>query len=367
MRHFTRLRTSAVWLMALVVMATLWISTPAAMAGSATAWTITDMSGRVNIVRSGAAPVSLTNGDQLRPGDLIETASDSSAILVRNGESIVIAPNSRMGLPATNDSGFATLILQQFGTLLLKVEKQQQQHFEVKTPYLAAVVKGTTFSVNVDAAGASVHVVEGLVQVNNKTGMSAFVRPGQTALVSSAPGADLSVKGAPANTSVQKSEVMPDQDAAAPGDSADAEVPAIEVSPAATHASPVAFVIDDPVGTLDIDVAAATNGLIHSAAAPGQVRSAAVGQGVDSKSAPGLATAAGTTGGGNGLSVGGGLGASPGLSGTAPGLSGTTPGIAGGGPVAAGHTGTLPATASLVAQIIVSPGSQGKKDKDKNK
>jgi hypothetical protein len=279
---------------------------------------------------------------------------------VRNGESIVIAPNSRMGLPSTNDSGFATLILQQFGTLLLKVEKQQQQHFEVKTPYLAAVVKGTTFSVNVDAAGANVHVIEGLVQVNNKTGMSVFVRPGQTALVSSAPGADLSVKGAPANTPVQKSEVKPDQDATVPGASADDDVPAIEVSPAAAHASPKAFVIDDTVGTLDIDVAASTNGLIHSAAAPGHVGSAAVGQGVDSKSASGLATAAGTTGGGNGLSVGGGLGASPGL-------SGTTPGIAGGGPVAAGPTGTLPATASLVAQIVVSPGSQGNKDKDKSK
>lgn len=351
-----RLRTSAVWLTALVVMATLWISTPAAMAGSATAWTITEMSGRVNIVRSGAAPVSLTSGDQLRPGDMIETAADSSAILVRNGESIVIAPNSRMGLPSTNNSGFATLILQQFGTLLLKVEKQQQQHFEVKTPYLAAVVKGTTFTVNVDAAGASVHVVEGLVQVANKTGMSVFVRPGQTALVSSAPGSDLSIKGDSTNAPAQRSEATQDQESE-PAAQPKAANAAIEILPAAANASPVAFVIEDTVGTLDIDVSTATNGLIQAAQAPGQVGKASTGQGTSSTGATILSSTGGSTGGGTGSSSGSNLGASPGNSGAAPGISGAAPGNSGSAP---GHTGVLPATASLVAQIVASPGSQGK-------
>jgi hypothetical protein len=133
--------------------------------------------------------------------------------------------------------------------------------------------------------------------------------------------------------------VKPDQDATAPGASADADVPAIEVSPAADHASPKAFVIDDPVGTLDIDFATATNGLIQAAQAPGQV---------------------GTTGGGNGLSIGGGLGASPGNSGGAPGNSGS-------GGVAAGHTGILPATATSVAQLVASPGSQGNNGNGKGK
>ena len=362
MRHSSRLRKSAVWLTTLVVMATLWLSAPAAWAGSATAWTITDMSGRVNIVRTGAAPVSLTNGDQLRPGDMIETAADSTAILVRNGESIVIAPNSRMGLPSTNDSGFATLILQQFGTLLLKVEKQQQQHFEVKTPYLAAVVKGTTFTVSVDTAGASVHVVEGLVQVANKTGMSAFVRPGQTALVSSAPGADLSVKGAATNNPTRQSQATQEQDDAAPGKSAAepaaANVPATEVLPAAAIASPATFVIEDAVGTLDIDIATTTNGLIQAAQAPGQVGKAA-GQDSGPKGASSLIAATGTTVGNTGSTVDGSLISTPGNAGTAPGISGVAPGISGSGPVAAGQTGILPATASLVAQIVASPGSQG--------
>ncbi len=193
------------------------LSSSAASAGSSKAWTITEMSGRVNIVRSGAAPVALTMGDELGPGDMIETAADSGAILVRNGESIVVAPNSRMGLPAANDSGFATLILQQLGTLLLKVEKRPQRHFEVKTPYLVAIVKGTTFSVNVDSHGASVHVLEGAVEVANKTGMVALVHPGRTAVVSSKPGSRLSIQDGPAGAPAQPGQSTKNETGAGSG------------------------------------------------------------------------------------------------------------------------------------------------------
>ncbi len=183
--------------------AALWLSSSDDSAGSSKVWTISEISGRANIVKSGAAPVSLTRGAELRPGDMIETAADSGAILERNGESIIVEPNSRMGLPAANDSEFATQILQQRGTLLLNVEKRSRRHFEVKTPYLVAIVKGTTFSVTVNSQGASVHVLEGAVHVADKTGMAALVRPGQTAIVSSRPGSGLSIQGAPASANVQ--------------------------------------------------------------------------------------------------------------------------------------------------------------------
>ncbi len=168
---------------------------PKALAGSGGDWTIAELSGRVEILRSGAQPIALTGGDSLRPGDVIATGPDSRAVLVRGSESIVVAPGSRMGLPATNDSGFGTLILQQLGTLLFKVDKQPQQHFEVKTPYLAAVVKGTTFTVSVDAREAAVHVVEGAVQVADGGGAMALLTPGQTARIATRAGARLEVEG----------------------------------------------------------------------------------------------------------------------------------------------------------------------------
>ena len=55
-------------------------------------------------------------------------------------------------------------IVQQAGSILLDVEKRNVKHFEVETPYLAAVVKGTKFTVTSGDEGASVKVTRGSVQ-----------------------------------------------------------------------------------------------------------------------------------------------------------------------------------------------------------
>ena len=73
-------------------------------------------------------------------------------LLVRGEETILISPNSVIGVPAEKKDGMSTTIVQQAGSILLEVEKRNVKHFEVETPYLAAVVKGTQFSVTVDGA-----------------------------------------------------------------------------------------------------------------------------------------------------------------------------------------------------------------------
>src|SRR5215472_1895564 len=76
----------------------------------------------------------------------------------------------------------STTILQQAGSILLEVEKRDVQHFEVETPYLAAVVKGTQFIVTVGATSTSVEVRRGQVEVSDfKSGQIAQVLPGQVA------------------------------------------------------------------------------------------------------------------------------------------------------------------------------------------
>ncbi len=70
-------------------------------------------------------------GDTFSGGDWIETGPDGRAIVRRGDESIVVAPNSRIGLPRDNTGSFATRILQTLGTILLTVEKKASQHFEV--------------------------------------------------------------------------------------------------------------------------------------------------------------------------------------------------------------------------------------------
>src|SRR3546814_14786860 len=54
--------------------------------------------------------------------------------------------------------------------IVFSIKKKLTPHFGVQTPYLAAVVKGTTFSVTVDGTGASVQVVEGAVEVSTLDG-----------------------------------------------------------------------------------------------------------------------------------------------------------------------------------------------------
>lgn len=159
------IRSSLAGLLGLLVALSGLLPTSAALADELRAWTLQQTSGQVHVAKSGFTPVSLTIGDQLAAGDWIETGSNGRAVLTRGEESIVVAPNSRIGLPAEPPSGLETQILQNLGTILLNVKKKARQHFEVRTPYLAAVVKGTSFTVSVQRDRGVVHVVDGLVEV----------------------------------------------------------------------------------------------------------------------------------------------------------------------------------------------------------
>src|SRR6185503_10903504 len=79
----------------------------------------------------------------------------------------------------------STTITQQAGVILLDVEKRNVPHFEVETPYLAAVVKGTQFRVSVEKGTSRVAVLRGQVQVADfKSGQNVLVMPGQVARTS---------------------------------------------------------------------------------------------------------------------------------------------------------------------------------------
>src|SRR6266568_3243870 len=149
-------------------------------------WTVRKSSGEVWTGAQGVQLVSLgaSNGQQtvLKPGDTVTTGRNGRVLLVRGEETILIAPNSVVGIPAEKKDGLATTITQQAGSILLEVEKRNVPHFEVETPYLAAVVKGTQFRVSVTATGTRVDVQRGKVEVVDfKSGQIAQVLPGQAA------------------------------------------------------------------------------------------------------------------------------------------------------------------------------------------
>src|SRR6201991_2675278 len=138
-----------------------------ALAADDGVWSVSKSSGDVWITTTGAAPASLTQEETLKPGDTVRTGRTGRVLLVRGEETILIAPNSVIGLPTEKKDGLSTTILQQAGSILLEVEKRNVKHFEVETPYLAAVVKGTQFSVTVNASSTSVDVLKGQVQVSD--------------------------------------------------------------------------------------------------------------------------------------------------------------------------------------------------------
>ena len=153
-------------------------------------WQVVKSSGDVWLSTSGVQPVSLSDKETLKPGDSIRTGRNGRVLLVRGEETILIAPNSVVGLPETEKDGSSTTILQQAGSILLDVEKRNVKHFEVETPYLVAAVKGTQFRVSVERNDASVAVLRGEVEVSDfKSGQFALVLPGQTARVSARPSA----------------------------------------------------------------------------------------------------------------------------------------------------------------------------------
>ena len=146
------------------------------------AWTVAKSSGEVWLASSAAQPVSLKQEELLKAGDTVRTGRNGRVLLRRGEETMLISPNSVVGVPAEKKEGLSTTIVQQAGSILLEVEKRNVKHFEVETPYLAAVVKGTQFRVTVNAGSTSVDVIRGQVEVADfRSGQIAQVMPGQHA------------------------------------------------------------------------------------------------------------------------------------------------------------------------------------------
>ena len=161
------------------------LSTPAiAGNGNGGGWTVTQRSGDARVVRPGLQPASVTVNQALTPGDVIVTGASGRATLARGADYIVVAPHSQMRLPMKAQKAGFTAIIQDLGTLLYKVRHTGVPHFSVDTPMLAAVVKGTTFTVVVENGRSAVQVIDGAVEVTAADGgMQSLVNGGRTVFI----------------------------------------------------------------------------------------------------------------------------------------------------------------------------------------
>lgn len=145
-------------------------------------WQVTQTTGQVWFTAQGTQTVALTRASLVPDGAMVVTGANGRAVLARGIETMVLAPNSAVSLPAPDTD--RTTVLQRAGEVTFDLERRDVRHFTVETPHLAAVVKGTTFTVRVGELDATVSVERGLVEVTDLfTGEIADVAAGQSAAV----------------------------------------------------------------------------------------------------------------------------------------------------------------------------------------
>ena len=112
----------------------------------------------------------------------IRTGPAAEVLLQHGGDRVHLMGQSYLELPAAPDGdGAMTRLVQWLGSALFEVDHRPDPHFEVDTPYLTAIVKGTAFTVEVTPEGSAVAVTQGVVAVGTPGGAVSSVVAGMTA------------------------------------------------------------------------------------------------------------------------------------------------------------------------------------------
>jgi len=160
---------------------------PASFQGQAV-WRIASLEGEVQVRAIGddetpgawRMPVV---GERLEGRVEVETGANGRVWLVRDGDIVTLHGATAVRLPDAAEEDAPIEQMRGFGNY--QVEKRPEWSFKVKTPFLLALVKGTTFDVDIAEDYASLAVTEGVVNVSadeNENGQD--VIHGQTAQVS---------------------------------------------------------------------------------------------------------------------------------------------------------------------------------------
>jgi hypothetical protein len=149
-----------------------------------TVWTVQEISGSVALRQPGMADRQPIVGTQIPDGAMLVAGDNGHATLTKGGDTVRLFPASALEFPAPEKGGAFTRLVQSVGTAVYDVETRPSWGFQVDTPYLATMVKGTSFRVSVLGSGAEVAVTEGVVNVSSGTGGAVDVPAGHSASVS---------------------------------------------------------------------------------------------------------------------------------------------------------------------------------------
>jgi hypothetical protein len=166
------------------------------LGAAADAWTVVQGSGPAVHQLANGQSTPLKIGDIVAEGDSVQTGPDGRWVLQHHehADTVTVSPGSQFRIPDPHRESAVAAVVQSMGTLLFDVEHTPGRRFEVDGPYLAAVVKGTSFTVAVTPGGSTVNVTRGAVEVQSPmTHGTALVGPGQFAAVAASGRHELSV------------------------------------------------------------------------------------------------------------------------------------------------------------------------------
>ena len=167
------------------------VVTVATLLGSAPAladdWVADKLHGGVFVHFHGAW-VALKRGDIVSDSAVIRTGSDGAVRFTRDQETIDLAAETQIQIFDRTGQRY-TVVLEAQGAVNVEANVENVKHFEVRTPYVAAVVKGTIFSVMTTSKGSLVETFRGRVAVTSaRTAQRVDVPAGHMAAVSATHG-----------------------------------------------------------------------------------------------------------------------------------------------------------------------------------
>jgi hypothetical protein len=153
---------------------------------------VSELSGRVFVVRADGTRVELGTGDPLYQGDVIETAGSDSAvrILLVDQTTFAIGPDARLALdqlsfnPQDHSGEVSFSMLK--GVFIFTsglVAKKDPSHMTVNTPVASIGIRGTVVTGNLDDLGGQFTVLNGSIMVETNAGTVTMSQSGATTQV----------------------------------------------------------------------------------------------------------------------------------------------------------------------------------------
>jgi ferric-dicitrate binding protein FerR (iron transport regulator) len=145
-------------------------------------WIVVESRGPAEVRHARGAWEPLLSGAVVGAASEIRTGPAAEVLLQHGEDRMHLLGQSYLELPqAATDQGAMTRVVEWLGQALFEVDHRPDPHFEVDTPYLTAIVKGTAFTVEVTHDGSAVAVTDGVVAVATPSGALSLVTAGMTA------------------------------------------------------------------------------------------------------------------------------------------------------------------------------------------